>query len=216
MRYISIALATLLVVVPALAETHIVDGDTIDLDGIRYRIYGIDAPEAGQTCATADGSTWPCGKEAILKMKALVQGRVITCDELALDEYNRMLAICYADGFDLGKTMVSSGMAWAFRRYGNAYDEVEDAVRATGLGIWQAETEAPWDYRAKRWAVGDQDAPKDCPIKGNINREGERIYHAPWSPWYGRTKVSVSGGERWFCNEGEAIDAGWRAPYWGG
>lgn len=22
-------------------------------------------------------------------------------------------------------------------------------------------------------------------------------------------------GERWFCDKGEAIAAGWRAPYWG-
>ena len=93
-------------------------------------------------------------------------------------------------------------MAWAFRRYGNAYDDIEDRTRPTGIGIWQADTEAPWDYRAKRWNVGEQEAPDGCPIKGNINRQGERIYHAPWSPWYSRTKVSVEQGEKWFCDEG--------------
>lgn len=26
----------------------VIDGDTFDLEGVRYRIHGIDAPEAGQ------------------------------------------------------------------------------------------------------------------------------------------------------------------------
>ncbi len=34
------------------------------------------------------------------------------------------------------------------------------------------------------------------------------------NPWYSRTKVSVEKGERWFCSEREALDAGWRAPRW--
>lgn len=33
----------------------IVDGDTIDLQGIRIRLHGIDAPEAGQKCKTPKG-----------------------------------------------------------------------------------------------------------------------------------------------------------------
>ena len=48
-------------------------------------------------------------------------------------------------------------------------------------------------------------------IKGNVARDGERIYHTPWSPWYGRTKISEGKGERWFCDEGAAQAAGWRA-----
>ena len=52
-----------------------------------------------------------------------------------------------------------------------------------------------------------------CPIKGNINRDGELIYHTPWgSQWYDRTRISTARGEQWFCSEREALDAGWRAP----
>ena len=89
----------------------------------------------------------------------------------------------------------------------------EAAARETRAGLWQTDFQAPWEYRAKRWEVAVQEAPEGCPIKGNINREGERIYHTPWgSPWYGRTKISADQGERWFCSEREALDAGWRAP----
>ena len=49
--------------------------------------------------------------------------------------------------------------------------------------------------------------------KGNINRDGERIYHTPWgSQWHDRTRISAAKGEQWFCSEREALDAGWRAP----
>ena len=41
---------------------------------------------------------------------------------------------------------------------------------------------------------------------------GERVYHTTDSPWYGRTEIDTGAGERWFCTEREALDAGWRAP----
>ena len=41
---------------------------------------------------------------------------------------------------------------------------------------------------------------------------GERVYHTPDSPWYARTEIDTSAGERWFCTEREAQEAGWRAP----
>ena len=90
---------------------------------------------------------------------------------------------------------------------------VETGAQLLALDGWQADSEPPWDYRARRWQVAEQEAPEGCPIKGNISDNG-RIYHAPWSPWYDRTKVSLDKGERWFCSEREALDAGWRAPRW--
>lgn len=41
---------------------------------------------------------------------------------------------------------------------------------------------------------------------------GERVYHTPDSPWYERTDIDPDTGERWFCTEREAEEAGWRAP----
>jgi hypothetical protein len=51
----------------------------------------------------------------------------------------------------------------------------------------------------------------DCRIKGNISvKTGERIYHVPGGEFYDATKISPSKGERWFCTEEEAREAGWR------
>ena len=48
-----------------------------------------------------------------------------------------------------------------------------------------------------------------CAIKGNVTRNG-RIYHMPWSPWYGQVTIDETQGKRWFCSETEAMAAGWR------
>jgi hypothetical protein len=49
-----------------------------------------------------------------------------------------------------------------------------------------------------------------CNIKGNINAEGERIYHMPGQRHYDDAAVSRLFGERYFCSETEARRAGWR------
>ena len=49
------------------------------------------------------------------------------------------------------------------------------------------------------------------PVRGfDISRSGTRIYHVPGGPWYARTRIDTSKGERWFCSEAEARAAGWR------
>ena len=44
-----------------------------------------------------------------------------------------------------------------------------------------------------------------------IEIRGEHIYHVPGGRWYDRTRISPDRGERWFCTEAEAREAGWRA-----
>lgn len=49
-----------------------------------------------------------------------------------------------------------------------------------------------------------------CRIKGNISWGGERIYHVPGQEYYAETRIDLGRGERWFCSEDEARQAGWR------
>ncbi|WP_431841068.1 thermonuclease family protein [Calidifontibacter indicus] len=49
-----------------------------------------------------------------------------------------------------------------------------------------------------------------CDIKGNISSSGEKIYHVPGQRHYAQTQISPGKGERWFCSESEAQNAGWR------
>lgn len=58
----------------------------------------------------------------------------------------------------------------------------------------------------------EEEAPvsSDCEIKGNISSTDEKIYHMLGCGSYNKTVIDESAGERWFCSEQEAVDAGWR------
>ncbi|WP_315921805.1 thermonuclease family protein [Mesorhizobium sp. SP-1A] len=195
-------------------DALVIDGDTIKVDDATIRLDGIDAAETGQTCTKVGGGQWACGEAATNRLVELVAGGVI-CESNKMDLYRRYLATCVnKHGINVNRALVAEGLAWAFRRYSMDYASEEDAAREKGIGIWQAVTVAPWDYRHGSWTVATEAAPNGCPIKGNISRKGEKIYHMPWSPWYAKTKIDVSKGERWFCDEAEAAAAGWRAASW--
>lgn len=50
-----------------------------------------------------------------------------------------------------------------------------------------------------------------CDIKGNISiNSGERIFHVRGQEYYEETVIREEYGERWFCTEDEARNAGWR------
>jgi endonuclease YncB( thermonuclease family) len=209
-----LAIATSVSANPISGTPKIIDGDTLRFGYVSIRMFGIDAAEVGQTCKAANGKRWRCADAAMDRLGELI-AEGVTCEGNQTDGYGRILATCYRpDRTDINKQLVEEGLAWAFRRYSDTYNDVEDAAKAKGHGIWQAETQTPWDYRAARWEVAEQEAPSGCPIKGNINSHNERIYHPPWSPWYNKTKVDLAKGERWFCSEKEAVEAGWRAPAW--
>ncbi len=189
---------------------HVIDGDTLEIGSTIIRLGDIDAPELGQKC---DGpkKLRSCGSVAADFLAERIEGQQIECDVAAIDDYGRSIASCAHHGEDISGWMVREGYALAFVRFSDRYAADEQAARAQQAGLWRGTVEPPWEFRAKRWAFAAQEAPEGCPIKGNISENGH-IYHAPWSQYYDRTKISVSQGERWFCDAGEAIAAGWRPP----
>jgi len=187
----------------------IVDGDTLRIGSTTIRLHGIDAPEARQSCER-DGSTWLCGAESSRKMRELVGDQDVMCSETDRDQYGRTVAICRAGDIELGAAMVTSGLALAYRQYSIEYVQQETAAKDATRGIWSGDFVAPWDWRRGRRLVTETN--DGCLIKGNINRQSDRIYHVPGSSSYAATVIDESSGERCFGSEEEAQDAGWRAP----
>lgn len=190
-------------------QVRVIDADTWDVGGETVRLFGIDAPEMDQDCTRDDGSAWNCGKWAAAEAGRRYEGRHAECRAVNTDRYGRTVARCSVDGTDAAREMVQDGLALAYRQYSMDYDLDEKAAHVRGVGIHAGSIQRPSEFRAARASAAP--APVgDCRIKGNISSKGEHIYHVPGQENYGRTRISVAKGERWFCSEAEASAAGWR------
>jgi endonuclease YncB( thermonuclease family) len=199
-------------------RAQITDGDSFEIGSTSIRLYGIDAPEGRQSC-TRDGRSWACGTEAARKLRSLTGDRSVTCTQRDVDNYGRIVAVCRSGSTDLAAEMARSGFATAYRRYSSDYVDEENEAKVARRGIWAGEFTTPEAYRrdaapAQRGSETrtSQSSRDGCNVKGNINGDGERIYHVPGSPSYDDTAIDESRGERWFCTEAQARAAGWRAP----
>ena len=194
------------------------DGDSLTVNGVSIRLFGIDAPEGKQTCER-DGARWACGEEAATQLRSITAGQQVSCEGRGNDAYGRLVAVCRADGFELNRTMVEAGWATAFRRYSDDYVGAEAQAKAARAGIWSSTFDLPENWRtaheaaprasaapsAQRFAAPAQTGFSGCVIKGNRNRKGEWIYHLPGFPYYDATRA-----EEMFCTEAEARAAGYR------
>ena len=132
-------------------KATVIDGDTISINKYKIRFSGIDAPEKnyrGQTqlCKGPKG-VWACGKKASSSLRQLINGQEVQCTDEGKDRYGRTLSICYANGVDLQAEMVRSGMAVAYLRYSDRYEnEMVEAMNAQ-VGIWGGPFVEPEQWR---------------------------------------------------------------------
>lgn len=168
---LSLALALL----PATAFAQVItgtprtiDGDTLDMDGFRIRLQGIDAPEAAQTCQR-EGTAWQCGQEAKALLATLIGEGPIDCEQKGWDDFGRIVAVCNAGRIDLADELAKSGMVVALPQYSTAYVDSETLARDNRIGIWASEFQMPAEYRA---AHGHKDRRPDPPA--TAERTGPR------------------------------------------
>ncbi len=199
---------------------RVIDGDTVDIRGTRIRIQGIDAPEMDDTCLRPDGTAWACGVWSTQLARDRFEGRTLQCEDLGERSWGRVVARCQYGEVDFAAAMVEKGAARACPRYAlqhahsRGYLDIERGAAAAGRGIFDG-TPPPLAGFCRtgggdRPAAVQVSAPRDCTIKGNINAEGERIYHMPGQRFYDVTRINEAAGQRWFCTEAEARAAGWR------
>lgn len=127
--------------------SSVIDGDTIDIHGQRFRLFGIDAPESKQLCGDAKGKTYRCGQVAANALSNLIGRQTVTCEKKDVDRYKRIVAVCSVKGQDVGAYLVAKGLAVAYVYYSSAYVPDETAARRARVGLWTGSFDMPWDWR---------------------------------------------------------------------
>ena len=194
----------------AITVTRVVDGDTVVIStGETLRYIGIDTPET-----VKPGTPVECyGKEASAKNKELVLGKTVTLerDISETDKYGRLLRYIYVGDTFVNDYLVRNGYANASTyppdvKYSVRFKEAEKEARENKRGLW---SDNPCMSESNLTNLSNS-TNSSCQIKGNINFKGEKIYHNPGQQYYDKTQIDESAGERMFCSEKEAEDAGWR------
>ena len=130
---------------------QVIDGNTLELAGVRLRLYGIDAPETEQTCR-AEARTWNCGMEARWATINRIGQNWVACRARGRDPGGALAAVCYLGGIggpELNSWLVAQGWALAYRPESQDYIGDEAAARQAGRGIWRGEFVAPWIWRQR-------------------------------------------------------------------
>jgi micrococcal nuclease len=119
---------------------RVIDGDTVHIGTVKYRLAGIDAPEKKQ----------PYGPEATRYLSRLCRRGVGLIDVKCTDKYGRKVARIYDKNHNcINNKMLSAGMAWAYM--GKPSDTVlMEKAKAKRLGLWsQFNPESPSDFRKR-------------------------------------------------------------------
>lgn len=123
--------------------TRVVDGDTIHIEDITVRLYGIDAPEKDQ----------PYGEESANHLFQLIGNKQVVVEVVGQDRYNRIIGKIYLDNVYINNLLVEYGCAWWYRKYAPLETDLEISEKSAQerkLGLWRFENAVPpWKWRYK-------------------------------------------------------------------
>jgi endonuclease YncB( thermonuclease family) len=131
-------------------RASVIDADTIEIHGQRIRIWGVDAPEGGQTCQDTSGNEYRCGQIGAMKLASyLNDAQPIVCAQRDTDQYGRIVATCEnIYGQDLARWLVRDGHALDWPQFSKgAYADVQKDAQSLKAGIWQGSFMEPWEWR---------------------------------------------------------------------
>ncbi len=133
----------------------VVAGDVIEIAGQAVALYGIDAPEPGQSC-TLYGKTHDCGAFAKAALMDLTSGAKVVCRKTGKTRAGHPIAKCSAGGFDLSENMVHTGWALAAPRVGTVYLAKQREAQRAKRGLWRGKFTVPWRWRETNKRQGRQ------------------------------------------------------------
>ena len=187
-------------------------GDSLRVKGVGIKLSGIEAPELLQSCPVSSGGTWECGYAALRALRRITGRHTVSCELGRALDSGLKTATCRIGSKDIAAELVRQGYAFASKGFFSSYASLEKKARMQKLGIWRGKAVRPKAFRERYWKIAARKAPNGCPVKGPILSSRGKVYLMPWSRKYARYRIRARRGERWFCSEQEAIEAGWK-PY---
>ena len=127
-------------------KIQVIDGDTIHIGKLKYRFFGIDAPETKQICEK-DNIKIQCGVIAKDILENKIADKIPECVVKEKDRYQRLVAECFIGKESLSKFMVREGYAVAYVQYSKDFIEDEKYAKQNKLGIWSMNFQIPSEYR---------------------------------------------------------------------
>ena len=127
-------------------KIQVIDGDTIHIGKLKYRLFGIDAPEIKQICEK-DNTKIQCGVIAKSVLKNKIADKIPECIVKDKDRYQRLVAECFVGKESLSRFMVREGYAVAYSQYSKDFINDEKYAKENKLGIWSMNFQAPSEYR---------------------------------------------------------------------
>lgn len=119
--------------------SQVLDGDTFEANGKRYRIAEIDAPEKSQTF----------GNESKLYLQSLIKNKPIKIIPVTTDKYGRQIVKVFVGENYIAEEMVKNGFAWHYERYSKnqRLAELEISARQNKKGLWKYPAVNPCQFR---------------------------------------------------------------------
>ena len=127
-------------------KIQVIDGDTIYIGKLKYRFFGIDAPEIKQICEK-DNTKIQCGVIAKSVLQNKIADKIPECVVKDKDRYQRLVAECFIGKESLSRFMVREGYAVAYSQYSKNFIEDEKYAKENKLGIWSMNFQIPSEYR---------------------------------------------------------------------
>ena len=127
-------------------KIQVIDGDTIHIGKLKYRFFGIDAPEIKQICEK-DNTKIQCGVIAKNVLKNKIADKIPECIVKDKDRYQRLVAECFIGKESLSRFMVREGYAVAYSQYSKDFIDDEKYAKENKLGIWSMNFQVPSEYR---------------------------------------------------------------------
>jgi len=216
------------------------DGGTLQLNGVTWRLDGIDAPEFDQVCIDEHADSWTCGVEARDQLAKLAGDRQVRCEDLGPDPTSkkRHVGICTVEGesTSLNQLLVRQGFALNVDPTGKArFKEDEAGARNNRRGLWKGCFVAPQEFRRGRKDAAllgdscraDRDReiravlfpdepamPPGCSIKGKFAVRARVTGNiGVYHLQACRSYPAITKPDRWFCAEEDAQAAGFRKAY---